>query len=533
MSTSRKQTRTQHLPGQQPGKAAPLRQEGLPDFERVVDSGEITPDVAEHLVPQLGNEAVLALLARSGATDMAGMGEAQEEEEVVEHDEDLIEIEEEVGEKELEVTALFSGGGGSAGGGDGVGNPWDVGRLFGGEDDPDSSVSGAAGPGMGAPATAPGSEPLPQTRDDSDALPEDAFDRVDGALGPTPELDPAKRQGDSCYQAVEAGLLQREAIGRKVLTPEALIDRTGHLDPIGRPAAIGRFLAQSATSLDARVLARVLAGPASAVLPEASGHAGAAARLAALAVAVEATEGAWEHTDRCVALSLVRDAWPDAVIAARVAAQQQRLVAPAILAQALGSPASPDRRRPSTDVPHPSVSTIRLGAAALERVIPEAHVPTIPPVITATPPTPASEDPDLAAADAALARFTGGTSPADLPPDPVLRLDSIRPLLDAATRLINAMGRAQVEFAAAALAIERIRPGSQVNQTLKHADRALRNLARSVVQNGDRLHRAKGTPMIVVGTIPEDIHANLSASAEALRSLRSWAMSSLAQGMAR
>jgi hypothetical protein len=255
------------------------------------------------------------------------------------------------------------------------------------------------------------------------------------------------------------------------------------------------------------------------------------ARLAALAVAAEATEGTWEHTDRCVALSLVRDAWPDAVIAAREAAQTQRLIAPDILALALGTPALPDSRLPSKASPKASVSTVRLGAAALEQIIPEAHVPTIPPVQSHGSAPTLATNPDIAAADAALSHFTGGADPVDLPPDPVLTQGALRPLLDGATKLINALGRAQVEFAAAALAVERIRPGTPLRQTLIHGDKALRKLARSVVQSGDRLHKARGKPLSSLGTMPQQMHAQLLATAEALRGLRSWAMSALAQGL--
>lgn len=522
MSSSQKQRKTQLLPGQQPGSDAPQHQETLPEFDRMVESGEISPDVAEHLVPQLGNEAVLALLNQSGASELSTAALDQEEEEVVD-------LDEEHGELEVEVKALFGGGGGGSTG-DGEADPWDVGKVFGGTDDPDGPAEKRSSPTLSAPATARvrGAQ---GAQEEEEPLPSDAFDRVTEALGTTPALSAEERKGDARYQAVEGGLANPLLIGRRALSPEALIDRTGHLDPIGRPAAIGRFLSGAGTSLQARILGRVLAGPASGVLPACSGHAGAVARLAALAVAAEATEGTWEHTDRCVALSLVRDAWPDAVIAARKAAQTQRLIAPDILALALGTPAGPDARLPSKENQGSSVNTVRLGAAALERIIPEAHVPTIPPVRSHGTAPALAMDPNIAAADAALSHFTGGADPADLPPDPVLTQQAVGPLLDGATRLINALGRAQVEFAAAALAVERVRPGTPLRQTLIHGDRALRKLARSVVQSGDRLHKARGKPLHSLGTMPQQTHAQLLATAEALRGLRSWAMSALAQGI--
>gem|GEM_PF-1448159 len=525
MSTSRKQHKQQQLPGQQPGRDAPQRQEQLPDFERVVEGGEISPDIAEHLVPQLGNEAVLALLARSGATGLDGALNEQEEEE-------SLDLEEDFGDHELEIKSVFGGGGGGEGdgAGDGDGNPWEVGHLFGGEDDPTNNDPGAAGPGLAAPATAPGIGHQAKPPPDPEVLPKDAFDQVESALGTTPELDDGARVGDSRFQAIEAGLTHVERVGQKTLSPESLIDRTDHLDPIGRPAAIGRFLSTSATTLQARVLGRLIAGPATGVMPPSSGHSGAAARLATLTVAAEATEGSWEETDRCIALALVRDAWPDAVLAARIAAQKRRLVAPDILAQALGENAARTDRAPSD---RESAAATRLATAALERIIPEAHVPHVPPVLAHAEPPPPAADPAIAAADAALNRYTSGDSAADLPPDPVLTKDAVRPLLDAATRLINAMGRAQVEFAAAALAIERVRPGSAVGSTLRYGDRALRKLARNVVQQGDRLHQSVGTPLSTAGEMPKNIQVQLNASAEALRGLRAWALSELAREVSR
>jgi len=523
LASSYKQRR-QQLPGQQPGGPKDQLGEQLPDFERVVQGEELSAAVAEQLVPQLGNEAVLALLARSGSTDLSAEAEVEKEED------EVLEIDEELDEIEVQVKALFGGGGSAGDGADG--NPWEMGRLFGGDDDPETSETKSAGPRMSAPATAT-SSPTEPHHDEEEELPADAFDRIQHALGTTPALSTEQRTGDARYQAVEPGLTRPAAIGRRPLTPEALIDRTDHLDPIGRPAAMGRFLAGSATSLETRILARVLAGPASGVLPPASGHAGASARLATLAVCAEATEGSWEDTDRAVALCMVRDAWPDAVLAARTVAQEGKLVAPAILAHTIGQPLVRDAHPAAAEGRRAPLATIRLGAEALERIIPEAQIPLLPPVTAPDKPPDPSSDPDLAAADAALARFTGGTDPTDLPSDPVLERAAIRPLLDATTRLINAMGRAQVEFAAAALAIERVRPGCQLQQTLVHADQALRNLARSAVQQGDRLHQATGRPLATVQDLPLHIHTHLRASADALRGLRSWAMTALSQELMR
>jgi len=52
-----------------------------------------------------------------------------------------------------------------------------------------------------------------------------------------------------------------------------------------------------------------------------------------------------------------------------------------------------------------------------------------------------------------------------------------------------------------------------------------------VVRKGDQLHRARGTPLSALGALPQETHAHLIASADALRGLRSWAMSALAKGL--
>ena len=71
----------------------------------------------------------------------------------------------------------------------------------------------------------------------------------------------------------------------------------------------------------------------------------------------------------------------------------------------------------------------------------------------------------------------------------------------------------------------------ELEQTLAYADKALRQLARAVVLEGDRLHKAIGTPLVIAGALPEGVHANITQSAEALHGLRTWAFSALVQEM--
>ncbi len=527
MATSGKQRRGPDLPGKGPA-AQDQQQEQLPDFEQVIQGGELSADVAGQLQPQMGNDAILALLAQTAASEQAAQAAAEQEEE------ELLEIDEDAADMELEVKALGgSGGGGGAPSSPTDTDPWDVGLLFGGEDDPEAPTAAQAGAKAGSGARAATTVATDRWAEEDDCLPLGAFDRVDGALGTTPPLGETRREGDGRLRAVEAALKNPSTIGRKGIEPESLVDRTDHLDPIGRPASIGRFMMRSASRLQSRVLARVVSGPASALIPAATGHAGAAARMSSLAVCVEALEGQGDKTDRAVALSLCRDAWPDAVISARYVAKSRRLVAPEIFAHVrkdtapTQSPAAHSAARTHAR----ELAATRLGNAALARIIPHGFIPDIPALIETRPPPSPLMDPDLAAADAALERFITGKAPTDLPPEPILDEQRTQPMLNAASTLINAMGRAQVEFAAAALAISRVRPSLDLEQTLSYADKALRNLARSIVTDGDRLHKAVGTPIMHLGQLPEQVRGNINQSAEALRALRIWAFSALVQEM--
>ena len=144
-----------------------------------------------------------------------------------------------------------------------------------------------------------------------------------------------------------------------------------------------------------------------------------------------------------------------------------------------------------------------------------------------------SHDPDVAAVDALLAELTGGQSPTDLPVENRLEAALIAPILSGATELVNQMGRTQVELAAAAIAVAKIDPSVPIRGTLMHADRALRELARSVVRQGDELHRATGAPLVVLNDLPTRAVERIRASADALRALRSWSFSAIAEALHR
>ncbi|RME22525.1 MAG: hypothetical protein D6798_15615, partial [Deltaproteobacteria bacterium] len=237
----------------------------------------------------------------------------------------------------------------------------------------------------------------------------------------------------------------------------------------------------------------------------------------------EASRRPAAEVDRAVALSLEVLAWPLALHSARRLARRRRLHAPLIVRQVVGDrgvgkgPPGGSRR-----------AAAPLGARALLRLLPARPQITIPD-LTPPPPPVAIIDDAIAATDALIEALTGGRDPTSLPADPVLDDDAMRPVLDATTDLVNAMGRCQVEFAAAAIAALRVHPGANVQQVLVHADRALRLLARQAVEVGDRLVALTGRPRAAVASEVHDILAELREQVDALDALRDWVIDELAR----
>ena len=523
MAISQEQRKKLGLPQQE----APEHQhDRTPDLQGVEEGEEISPDVAERLQPQMGNQAVQALLARTSSSTQTDSGTG-----VLDMAEDVgLSEEEEFEGGDLQMPAMEMGGGG----GDVPveSSPWEVGRLFGGDDDEPAKPKPRKRKRQ--PAARSGSEGEDaQLFEDEDSLPSEHAEHIETTLGETPKMRDEFRSGDARYRAIETGLQKPHAIGRRKLTPEAMVDKTDHLDPIGRSTSIARFMIGAATKEQTRALARTLAVPVSVWLPDATGHAGAAARLASLTVCAEAIEGGGTPTDNAVRLALCFDAWPSAVKAARNLSKAGRIVAPEIV-EGAGEQLDTD----SSQIPRMLTSTdaltgIRLGRTALESILPDAHTPTIPNIGFGAPPPMALEDPALAAVDAVLAEFTGGKSPSDLPEERRLSPERIQPVLDAATKLVNRLGQAQVEFAAAAIALGRVRPGSPARATLIHADRALRVLARTVVKNGDKIHRARGAPIAAVGTMHIESIQAMRDTASAFEALRGWCLNAIAEALYR
>jgi hypothetical protein len=496
----------------------------LEELEKLEEGQELSQEVAQRLQGNMGNQAIANMVGK-GAAKTGGGVELEEEQQV----EEAVEVEEEGPEMEG-PTHGGSGSGGAGDGAGGAGDPWDVGMLFDGPDDPDDEV----GPTRRRTRWRPTRPDIERFNDDdgdwgeAGGLLEEDVAPVDAILNVLGPLGDAARSGDAIFDVVDAALGDPRAIGRRSWDAEDLIDRTGALDPLGRPALIGRFLAVAAAALLARTRGRTLAGPAPALLGRRAGHAGAVARLTALATYAAASEGEPNQTNRAIGVSLAVDAWPAAVSAARKAAARRRLHAPQIALMALeaaGMRADEDDR--SGRLPEPS----RLGGLGLLRLIPPGFIPPIPPFERPGRPPAPHDDDVMAALDAVMSRMTGGPDPTDTPPDPVVTWMSLEPTLDATEALVNAMGRAQVELAAAAVAVSRVRPGAPVRQTLVHADRALRELARTAVDAADALRGTEGLTIYSAGTVPERAVAALRATAAGLQTLRAWAFETLAGAM--
>ncbi len=514
--------------GREPGRAADAFTQKQ-DLETLEEGKDLNADMAQRLQKSMGNQALTNIMNRNapaaqGADVSVEMEE--EEEQQQESEEELGDKEEEGAERE-ESQRAFGGTGGAGGGGAG-GDPWDLENLFGGEDDDDDSgkprrrkrMRGSPVrnfPGMGAQDLLP-----PKAQN---AVDEADLNEIEARLGPL--LPVAARWGDAQYQAVEAALLDPRQLGRRsAIEPEELVDATGVLDPLGRPSEIGRFLSEAADGLLSRSLARVLAGPSAALLCEATGHAGAAARLASLAISVEALEGGGAALDRAVAVALRRDAWPAAMEAASGVDAFGRLRAPQLLASILGSAGATEELPASGEEPLP------IGGRALDRVVPCGVQPTIPGIDLSSIPQLPDEDEDVAAVDALLARLTNGLEVGDLPPDPHLNAALVSPVLEAATGLVNALSRTQVELTAAALAVRRVHPKAPVRAVLLRADEALAQIARSVVGAGRKLERLVGQPLISASSPAEELVGQLREATSALFALRVWALSTLGGAVA-
>ena len=496
-------------------------------LESLEEGMELAPDQAGRVGGQFGNSALAALLGNQVATPGAG-GVDLEEEESVELVEDL--GEELDFDRDLEGPAHGGGAGGvpvapTDGGGGSDGDPWDVGHLFGGDDDEDDpnapTRTGRLPPSPRRTFKPPTDDPFAEGPDEAELTPED-IDGIDKEIGPTLPRTDTPRSGDAMYAAVETCLTDPRALGRRTLEPEDLVGQHGATDPIGRPTQIGRFIAASGRSRRARTVGRLLSGATASLFPESGGYSGGVARLCTLAVCAEALEGGGPRTDRAVSLALAQDAWPTTVARARPMAQQGRLHAPEVLDALLGATAP---GLPVDRLPPPSV----LGGRALAGLLPPAYIPEVPPLDLDADLGEVSDDPELAELDAALAFFATGRDVSAEAPDRPIPKTVLQPALHAARYLMNAAGKAHVEVAAAGFAVSSVRPGAPVRAPLEAADRALARIARAILRAGRKLERVGGRPRDTIDPAAVDAMTDeLRDARDRLVDLRTWAFETIA-----
>ena len=478
-----------------------LEEQKTPEFEGFDESRELTGEQAAQLQPHMGNCAIQDLMDRLGEVDSAlsELEQEQAQQEELDEDVDL--------ESELEGQSFGGGGAGAgAGGGSGAGNPWEFELFLGGDDD-----AGAEEAAIRRRRNRRRVDILhsPDVDEEQEPAHKSDLEYVMGLLA-----DPVQgpREGDSVYEAVERALLDVGELCCQSLDPQDLAERQGVADPVRTPVEIGRFLAESAQTPLSRSLAELLGAPAAALMAPQGGFSTAVARLATLAVCTEAAEGRGTSTDRAVSFSLRHEAWPDAVELARELAQSGQLHAPLICSSAFGE-------QPAEEEPLPSPCP--LGGQALHRILPpELGVPA--PYLALKRQEARSEDPLVAFLDAQLEELTGGARE----PEPI-GAEVLQPALHSANRLLTALGRTQVELAAAGIAVRRVHGSAPVTATLAEADKVLRRLARAVITAGRSLEELRGRPQEDADAAGAAIRT-LSDTCVALSSLREWGLSTLA-----
>ncbi|MEC7983849.1 MAG: hypothetical protein VX278_01715 [Myxococcota bacterium] len=471
------------------------------EIEGLEEGQDFDADKAVKLQPNLGNQAVRDLMNKLNNVNNA-LSDLEQEGGDFEEDQ----------QEELELEESMSGqsfGGGGGGGNAASGNPWETEFFYGGDDDPDPKKR----------------KRKKRRRRFSFLQQEEPEEETQQSPPPQPlfsEIIPTPQQGertkDAVYKAVEICLQDPYDLFGQSLDPQELLKRKGFADPIRCPIEIGRFLTQNAQNSMSRSLSELVGEPASPLLSPQGGFSTAVARLATIAICAEAAEGGKEQTDRAVALSLRHDAWFKTVKVAKQLSQKGQLHAPTICAQVTGDTGEEDR----AFLPTPSL----IGGAGLKHVMP--HPPAISAPYLALPVHEEEITDELVnMIDKTLAILISGKDPEE---EKILYVDYsiLQPALNSANSLLGALGRTQVEFAAAAVAVKSIYTGAPIISTLKHSDSALRQLAQATVQAGRTLENLRGLEIEKADEKSSAPLRLLSETINALRSLRRWGFSTIA-----
>ncbi len=474
-------------PKEMVAKAPPSRRADLeaklqkPEIQRALQKAEggVDADLAAQLAPTLGNDAMQELLKAGSETSTASTN-AQATEQGAEEEAEELEQEPEL-EVEGEAQAIlpsFSGPSGSAGG-----SPWAMGKFFGGDGDGDAdAVVAATGRWRPMPS-------LPEPED----IPLERAEAGDGAAA---EDDGADWLGEArealgwapwTRALLQRGLRDPVLLCRPDFEPESLDDAPN--TAFGRARAALALLASHAETVAARRLAWTLLGAGSAVAPGAMGYSGATARALhglSRVLALLPNRADWE---RILEARLCVNArpWAERAIGAlepgtlgAVALIDAMVEAGALPGAEGGIPVDAD----DAFVPHPAA----VEALALAGRI--AEIPRLEPWV------PDGFSLDLTAADlcdgvdAVLDAFTKGEVVT-----PVLTTAKLEPLFTGMNALLDALGLAQVELAAAGTAA--VAGGvdvGAVRAALLGGDAALSRLARRLVRCG------RGMEALLAGT---------------------------------
>ena len=469
-------------------------------MEGLEEGHELSSEQAAQLQPNMGNQSVQDLINK--------LNNVQNELSILENEgQDFEEEQQEEVDFEEEIKSSFGGGGGPEGG-SASSNPWETEFFYGGDDDEDGQQ-----------------HKKNRRRRRTDYLPTQEEDDGEETPPPPPVLEhviptPTQgiREGDARYKTVELCLQETGSMYAQSLDPQELAERKGTLDPIRGPIEIGRFFQEHAQNTFAQSLATVLGAPLAPLLTPQGGSSTAIARLATLTVCAEAAEGGVEQTDRALSLSLHKGAWLQAVQAAKYLSQKGQLHAPKICSLVLDM----ELEEEDNKLPSPNM----LGGSALKATLPHP-LPISKPYLA----IPEEEEQD----DDELIKFlhdTISTILTGMTPEQhkktSIDYEILQPALKSANSLLGALGRSQVEFAAAAIAVKNTFSEASTVATLKYADSALRQLAQATVRAGKSLENLYGGDLNSAQEQAQNPIKLLEETTRAMDALRTWCFSTLA-----
>ena len=474
-------------------------QEQIQTAEMYEEGSELDNSKAARMQQHSGNEAIQDLLDQINKIDSDLSNLEQEG-----MDEELAE------EVELDVEHGTTVKGGNDDGGLDDDDPWEQEFFFGGDDDP-----------IMMRRKRKKRKRVTEFIDSKETMSDKA-----AAAPPPPMLDhilpsieQGMRIGDARYKAPEMALRWLPALIGHSLKPEELKYRHGIDDPIRLPVELGSFLEREASNEMAASWGEMLAAPDASLLSPQGGFSTAVGRLATLSVCAEAIQGPPDVIDNATQLALHQNVWEHCRDVAKTLAHKGQLHAPKIASQVLDISELPSMRGP---LPKPNV----LGGAALRTILPEDMAFLVPALKEDVIPT-VDDDDFIAELDMILEEFTGG-NPFATPKKPVLRDDHIHPALQSTNQLLNALGRTQVESAAAAVAVHRVNPEAPILNILEHCDNVLRKVARRAIEAGQSLQQTVGEARFKANPVLIEAINNIKECHETLQSLKRWSLMTFA-----